>query len=470
VNPLSLQEVRQAVSGKALSAFRGDEQVRSVNTDSRQSKPGSVFVALKGDRFDGHDHLPGAAAGGSVAAIVDREPSVDLPNMKFIQVPDTRVALGRLATHVRSLMPKCRVIAVAGSNGKTSTKHLVQAALSCRLTGSISPKSYNNDIGVPLTIFEADPNQDYLVLEIGTNHRGEIRTLTNIARPDIAVITNCGAEHLEGLGDLRGVRQENASIIEGLNPNGLLVINGDDADLKQAVRQYPGRIVTFGFDPTNDVWADDVQIQDNGTSFRLNGRSTRVFVPMIGRHNALNALAAIAVAKRFVLPEDEMILSLGQSSRPEMRMQRTDTPFLTLLNDAYNANPSSMTAGLTTLIDLETDGRRVAIVGDMKELGEHSERYHREIGRLVAEHRKSIDLLITVGKEAKFIATEAVAAKFPKARVKSYEDAARALPLTKLIRERDLILIKGSRSMRLETLVDPLTTLTVAGDAVEAVV
>lgn len=470
MNPLSLQEVRQAVSGKALSAIRGDEQVRSVSTDSRQSKPGSVFVALKGDRFDGHDHLPGAAAGGSVAAIVDREPAVDLPNMKFIQVPDTRAALGKLATHVRSLMRKCRVIAVAGSNGKTSTKHLVQAALSCKLTGSISPKSYNNDIGVPLTIFEADPNQDYLVLEIGTNHRGEIRTLTNIARPDIAVITNCGAEHLEGLGDLRGVRQENASIIEGLNPNGLLVINGDDPDLKQAVRQYAGRIVTFGFQPTNDVWADDVQIQDNGTSFRLNGRSTRVFVPMIGRHNALNALAAIAVAKRFVLPEEEMILSLGQSSRPEMRMQRTDTPFLTLLNDAYNANPSSVTAGIGTLVDLESNGRRVAVLGDMKELGEHSERYHREIGRLVAQYRKEIDLLITVGREAKFIASEAVAAKFPKARVRSYEDVSRALPLTKLIREGDLILLKGSRSMRLETLVDPLVRLGVQSDAVEAAV
>ena len=147
MNPLSLQEIRQAVSGKALSAFRGDEQVRSVSTDSRQPKPGSVFVALKGERFDAHEYLPQAAAGGSVAVIVDREPDVDLPNMKFIQVPDTRIALGRLATHVRGLMRKCRVIAVAGSNGKTTTKHLVQAALSCKLAGSISPKSFNNDVG-----------------------------------------------------------------------------------------------------------------------------------------------------------------------------------------------------------------------------------------------------------------------------------------------------------------------------------
>ena len=470
MNPLSLQEIRQAVSGKALSAFRGDEQVRSVSTDSRQPKPGSVFVALKGERFDAHEYLPQAAAGGSVAAIVDREPDVDLPNMKFIQVPDTRIALGRLATHVRGLMRKCRVIAVAGSNGKTTTKHLVQAALSCKLAGSISPKSFNNDVGVPITIFDADPNQDYLVLEIGTNHRGEIRTLANIARPDIAVITNCGAEHLEGLGDLRGVRQENASIIEGMSSTGLLVIHGDDQELRSAVRHFPGRIVTFGFEPTNDVWAEDVQVHDTGTSFRLNGRSTRVFVPMIGRHNALNALAAIAVAKRFVLPEDEMILSLGQSSRPEMRMQRTDTPFLTLLNDAYNANPSSMLAGLNTLVDLESEGRRVAILGDMKELGDHSERYHREIGRKVAEWRANIDLLITIGREAKFIAMDALSHKFPKSRVRSYEDVSRALPLIKLIREHDLILLKGSRSMRLETLVDPLKKLFAVRDAAEAVV
>src|SRR5579863_6500175 len=247
MKPLSIRQVRQVVGGKALSAIPADApRVQAVCTDTRRMERGSLFIALRGDHHNAHKFLPDAAAGGAVAALVEQPPPQSLPNVLLIEVTDTRAAMGKLANHCRKEM-KAKVIAVAGSNGKTSTKHLIDAALCGKLRGSISPKSWNNDIGVPLTIFPADPLQDYLVLEMGTNHHGEIRPLSEMAAPDVAVITNCGADHLEFLDDLMGVRRENAGIISGLNPKGLLVVNGDDPDLLAAVRDYSGQIITFGF-------------------------------------------------------------------------------------------------------------------------------------------------------------------------------------------------------------------------------
>lgn len=460
MNRLPLAQILQALGGKALFNRTTDTtQVRSVSTDSRFIEPGAIFFAIRGETMDGHEFLSDAASKGAVAAVVDHEPTIDLPNIKFITVPDTRKALGKLATYIRRQYGVCKVIAVAGSNGKTSTKHLISAALSCRLRGSISPKSFNNDIGVPLTIFPADPNQDYLVLEMGTNNPGEIRTLTNMAKPDMAVITNCSAEHLQGLGDLMGVRRENASIIDGIREGGLLVVNGDDRQLLEAVAGYKGRVVTFGFLPSNDVFGTDVQVHEDGTSFRLNNRSTRVFVPMIGRHNALNALAAIAVAKRFGLPEDEVIASLVTSSKPEMRMQRIDARGITILNDAYNANPASMRAGIETLLDLEPsarNGRRVAVLGDMRELGVTSERYHREIGQMIASFKHEIDHVFCVGECSKWIVDDAIAHGFGSP-IERFTDATSAAKIVaKKIKRGDLVLVKGSRGMRLEHIVDEM--------------
>jgi UDP-N-acetylmuramoyl-tripeptide--D-alanyl-D-alanine ligase len=464
MNPITLQQVKQATNGRPLFALRTDTttQVRSVTTDSRMMEPGSLFVALRGENFNGHDFLKQAAAGGAVAAIVDHEPAVDLPNLKFFVVEDTRKALGQLATFVRRQMAVCKVVGVAGSNGKTSTKHLISAALSCRLRGSVSPKSFNNDIGVPLTIFPADPNQDYLVLEMGTNHPGEIRNLTNMARPDVGVITNCSAEHLEFLGDLLGVRRENASLCEGIRPGGLLVVNGDDPELLEAVRNFDGKVIRFGFLPNNDLFATDVQLHDNGTSFRLNNRPTRVFVPMLGKHSASNALAAIAVARRFGLPEEEVIASLASSSKPEMRMQRVELGKLTLINDAYNANPASMKAAIETLATLlppdERYGRRIAVLGDMRELGASSDRYHREVGQYVASHKRSIDALICVGEKAELIAQGAIAQGMEPDRVAHFAEASEAIPqVTSLVTKGDLVLVKASRGMRLERVAEAIS-------------
>jgi UDP-N-acetylmuramoyl-tripeptide--D-alanyl-D-alanine ligase len=455
MKPIRIQEVRQAVSGKLLSVLPDDAPaVTAVCTDTRHMAPSSLFVALRGERFDANEFLPQAAAGGAVAAIIERAPATVIPGLHLIVVPDARIAMGKLAAHVRKGL-KGKVIAVAGSNGKTSTKHLVHAALRGKLKGSISPKSYNNDIGVPLTIFPANPLEDYLVLEMGTNHPGELEPLSKMARPDVAVITNCGAEHLEGLGDLAGVRRENATVTAGLDPKGLLVVNGDDSELLAAVRDYPGQRVTFGFKDTNDLFATDVRCEEAGVRFRLNGSRREVFVPQLGRHTAANALAAIAVGRKLRVAEEQIVESLARADGADMRLQLRKANGLSILNDAYNANPNSMKAAIETATALPHGGRRVAVLGDMRELGATSEHYHREVGD--AAGRAGFALLACVGADARWIADAAEAAGMPRDAVLRFSDAAEAAArLPAVIRPGDLVLVKASRGIRLETVANAL--------------
>jgi UDP-N-acetylmuramoyl-tripeptide--D-alanyl-D-alanine ligase len=450
MKPLSIRQIRQVVGGKALSPIPADApMVQAVCTDTRRMERGSLFIALRGENHNAHEFLPQAAAGGAVAALVETPPDQSLPNVLLVEVPDTKVAMGKLANYCRKDM-RAKVVAVAGSNGKTSTKHLIDAALCGKLRGSVSPKSWNNDIGVPLTIFPADPQQDYLVLEVGTNHHGEIRVLSDMAAPDIAVITNCGADHLEFLDDLMGVRRENATIISGLNPKGLLVVNGDDPDLLAAVKDYPGQKITFGFKDTNDLFATDIRCDDTGTRFSLNNSRREVFVPMLGAHSACNTLAAIAVARKLGVAEDLIISSLAVARGPEMRLEWEPAGNIRLLNDAYNANPNSMKAALDTVAVLPTNSRRIVVLGDMKELGQSSERYHREIGQFVAA-AKAFDHLVCVGPQAALIADSAVASGFSAENVSRYDESRSAsLAVPSLLRDGDLVLLKGSRSVHLE--------------------
>jgi UDP-N-acetylmuramoyl-tripeptide--D-alanyl-D-alanine ligase len=451
MQPLTIQEIREAVDGKIIGEASTESPiVCSVCTDTRHMERSSLFVPIRGEIHDAHRFLPDAAARGAVAALVDHVPQTPMDNVVLIQVADTRKALGRLARAVRQAM-RSKVVAVAGSNGKTSTKHLIDAALKGRFRGSISPKSYNNDIGVPLTIFPADPKGDYLVLEIGTNHPGEILPLAEMASPDIAVITNCGAEHLEGLQDLNGVRRENAMIVAGLNPRGLLVVNGDDPDLLRAVSNYPGRRVTFGFEPDNDLVAGDIVCSERGTEFSVNGDEMRVFVPLLGRHTACNALAAIAVARALAVPDETILDGLLRARGPDMRLELTLVGDVKVLNDAYNANPNSMKAAIQTLAALPGNGRRVAVLGEMRELGAQSERYHREIGAFAAE-TGNIDLLICVGPAGGWIADAAIDAGLPPAAIHRFADsAAAAHGIGILLLPEDLILLKASRGVHLET-------------------
>lgn len=448
MKPITLQQLRQITGGRALSPLPAvSPELTAVSHDTRTLAPGSLYVAIRGENHDGHAFLSDAAGKGAIAALVEEEPSIKLPNLHLIQVPSTRIALGKLARFVRQNMT-AKIIAIGGSNGKTGTKNLLDSVLSDRLRGSMSPRSFNNEIGVPMAIFPADENQDYLVLELGTNHHGEIRVLTNIALPDIAVITNCSAEHLEGLDDLMGVRREEASIIEGLNPKGLLVVNGDDGELLNAVASYPGKRITFGLGEHNDLFATDITCGFDGVHFKLNGRRD-VRIPLLGRHVAVNALAAIAVARRLGLSEESIIEGLGHARGPDMRLQLQRVAGVTLINDAYNANPASMQAAIETLVALPGEGRRVVVLGDMRELGRSAERYHREMGHFVAG--QDVDAIICVGEMAGLIAAEARQANFPADRVWQFANTELASKsIGALLREGDTVLLKASRYMKLE--------------------
>ncbi len=453
MKPLTIQQICQITLGKVLTPIPDNASlVETICTDSRTMEPRSLFVAVKGDTHDGHDKLKQAAAGGAVAALVENAPSSPPLNLYLIQVPHTRRAMGMLATHMRQTL-KSTVIVIGGSNGKTSTKYLLHSVLKTKLKGSISPKSFNNDIGVPLAIFPANPLDDYLVLEIGTNHPGEVQTLSELAQPNIAIITSIGAEHLEGLGDLDGVRKEEASIIAGLDPAGTLIVNGDDQKLLSLISSFPGTTITFGLEDHNDLRAGDIQCTEDGVAFTLNDCDERIFIPQLGKHVASNALAVIAAARQMRMNDEAIIDALSRAHAPEMRLQIEKVRGLTLINDTYNANPASTRAALETLAALPADKRRIAILGDMRELGLQTERYHKETGTFAAH--SNLDVLICVGQNAKLIAEAAEEAGMPKQNIQQFADspaAARSVPKT--LKKGDLVLFKASRTVQLETVVN----------------
>jgi UDP-N-acetylmuramoyl-tripeptide--D-alanyl-D-alanine ligase len=456
MKPINLPELRRIV-GATNTVGPGSESANivAVCTDTRKMTAQSLFVALRGAHFDGHEFLEQAAAGGAVAVLIDRMPSSMPGNLQSVLVPDARAAMGTLARFVRRQL-RAKVIAVAGSNGKTSTKCLIDAVLRVRFSGSVSPRSFNNEIGVPLTIFPADPSQDYLVLELGTNHAGEIRNLSQIAAPDIAVITNCAEEHLEGLSDLEGVRRENASLVEGLAPDGQLIANGDDADLVRIISEKKQKRVLFGFGPTNDLVAQEIDCDQRGTTFSLAPDGPHAFVPMLGKHTAANALAAIAVGRAMGLADRQIIAGLKTAHGPEMRLQLRKIAGIRVLNDAYNANPPSMRAAIELLSSLPTRGRRVAILGDMLELGEHCAEAHARIGRTLARDFPP-DLLICVGTHAHAIAQAATVDGFPSSQIMHFSGVAVAPSIASLLVPGDLVLLKGSRAIGLEAVEQAIT-------------
>ncbi len=446
-----LAEVRAIVGGRAREL--PDRTVERVCTDTRHVRPGDLFVAIVGERFDPHAML--GQVSDAAAAIVSRVPDNAPPGLPLIVVADTRRALGDLGLHHRRALTNTTVIAVAGSNGKTGTKRLIHAALSGHLTGSASPKSFNNDLGVPLTLLPAKRGDDYVIVEIGTNAPGEVARLSEIAEPDIAIITSIGEEHLEGLVDLDGVRAENAAIVGGMRRDGLLVVNGDDAGLVARCNAFAGKKVRFGRGPRNNLFARKVETDFTGTRFHLNGGRTIVRVPLIGEHNATNALAAVAVARRLGVPEEAMLAGLAACEAPPMRMQPIEARGVRLLHDAYNANPHSMRAALRTLAALPHEGRRVAILGDMLELGAAADDYHREIGRLVVEC--GVERLVTVGPEAATLAAAAVRAGLASSEAWCFASVCEAgMAMSHLVGTGDLVLLKASRGVRLEGVADAI--------------
>ena len=454
---LTLDQIARATGGRLLgnpaTVVSGD-----VVTDSRRVQPGSLFVALRGARVDGHEYLAAAAEAGAVAALVTRE--VATAPIAQIEVADTTTALGALARHVlATLRDQARpplVVAVTGSVGKTSTKDLLAALL--EHTGPvIAPRgSYNNEVGLPLTVLRAGTDTAVLVLEMGADAPGNLTYLTSIAQPDLAVVLAVGRAHLGGFGDLDAVARAKSELVQNLRPEGTALLNADDARVAAMTRVVSGaRTVLFGRDPRAEVRATDVSTDAQGRArftMHLDGRPWPVQLALYGEHQVTNALAAAAVAHQVGVAPEQIVTGLGSAfarSPHRMDVHRTGSG-ITIIDDAYNANPDSMRAALRALRQLSrtTGGRAVAVLGPMRELGPDSTAEHEGVGGFAAT--LGIDRLVAVEGEARPLATGALAAGMARSAVDRASGVPEAVAmLRRYLRAEDVVLVKASNGEQL---------------------
>jgi len=454
---LSISEVARIV-GSGLAAGIGTS-VTGVSTDTRTIREGDCFFAITGGNFDGHNYVHEAFAKGAACAVVARSvESTGVTGKPVLIVKDTIQALGDLAGAYRR-MSGFKVVALTGSVGKTTTRQIVHHVLGRSFRVHQAQKSFNNNIGLPLTLLGAEPDTQIVVAELGANHPGEIVPLTRIARPDVALVTNAHPAHLAGFGDLATIVREKLSIAEGLSQEGTLIVNGDIEPLVVACRQRGRPFRTFGKSPGVDYRAENVACEALHGTFTIDG--TPIRVPLPGPGNVENALAAWAVCTQFGVTLDTFAQALANLPAVAMRAQAMKIGTLTVLNDCYNANPASMKNALAMLRNLRPDGdatrgrRLVFICGAMAELGSQTEALHAELGRAVAE--AGVDLLVTVGTPARTTAQAARQTARRDLQARRFDDTASLCNhLQEFIQEDDIILVKGSRTARLEQVVDTL--------------
>lgn len=458
-----LNEAIRAVDGFSPVDLR-PASIRGVSTDSRTTRAGELFFALRGPNFDGHQFVPQAFARQAVAAIVDRqcvhavrqaltEAGQPEPATPLIAVQNPLTALGRLAAAHRKLLA-AQVIAVAGSNGKTTTKELIHHLLSARFTGRCSPKSFNNAIGVPLTLLSAEGGDDYLVVEIGTNRPGEIAALASLVQPDVAVITTIGEEHLEHLGDLAGVAAEECALLQHVRPGGFAAVNIDAPEVQPYLGSAQRTTLTFGCSDAADLRITSHDVEGAGLRFTLNNRFVHR-LPVAGRHNAVNATAAIAVARRRGMDHAEIAARLETFVAPPMRNELHVTQGVTVLNDAYNANPQSALAAIETFESMPCTGRRIVVFGEMRELGRGSDAQHRRIAERL--RTAAVDVVFLVGAAADWMHDTLASPGLFGPRVEAcadVDDCGRRLQET--VRAGDAVLLKASRAVELERVAEQL--------------
>ncbi len=446
-------------TGAELAQGDPSARIERVVVDSRTARPGDLFVALEGERFDGHDFVEAAARSGVTAVLVASGKQLpDGVGCGVLAVADTRPALGRLAARYRSEFT-ARVVAVAGSNGKTTTKELLASVVKQRFSAHWSPASYNNEVGVPLTLLGLEAKHEVAVVEAGTNHPGELGHLLGMIRPDWGVLTGIGREHLAYFGDLEGVVAEESELALCLSESGLLFVLGDDPASAVMAGRTGARVVRVGLGQANEWRVTETRFEEGGMFFQVEtGRSGfggGYRVNLVGRHQVLNAVLAMAVGAELGMERGEVERGLSACVAAPRRMQLWEEQGIRVLDDSYNANADSTLAALQTLMELKCQGRRVAVLGDMAELGEQSATAHEEVGRRAAE--LGVDQLIAVGSMATVMGAAARAAGLNRVvELASPEAAAHAV--RRLVRRGDLVLVKASRSTRLEEVSEALRT------------
>ena len=448
--PRTLQYVADACGGRLLHGAPGS-MVAGVSTDSRRVAAGDLFVALSGERHDAHRFLDEVAAAGAAAAVAElsRLPA-GWRALPVVAVEGTRGALGRLAARYRQDF-QLPVAAVAGSNGKTTTKELIAGVLRARWVTLASEASFNNDVGVPLTLLRLAAEHQAAVLEVGTNHPGELEPLVRMIRPDYGVIPSIGREHLEFFGDVAGVVEEEGWLAELLPATGCLLVNGDNPHMGPILARTRARVVRAGMGAGNDWRATEISISDRGTTFRVvapREEFSGVYqLRLHGRHQVINALLALALGAELGLTREQLGRGLAGCTPPSMRLQLWEAHGVRVLDDAYNANADSMLAALQTLEDFPCAGRKFAVLGDMAELGAQIEAAHAEVGRRAAA--AGLAELLAVGRMAGVTVRAAAAAGFAGGREFAGAEAAGGA-LRGLVRPGDVVLLKASRSSRIE--------------------
>ncbi len=435
-------------------------EIKGISIDSRTIREGDLFIAIRGDRFDGHDFVAEALKKGACGALVERS----MLEAKYatlggvanvVPVEDTVFALQELAMMRRKkfFIP---VVGITGSNGKTTTKEMLASILAKRGPVLKNEGNLNNHIGVPLTLFRLNSEHRSAVIEMGMSGLGEIEVLTHIAMPTVGVITNIGPAHLEFLRDTDTVARAKAELLAGLRGDGTAVLNADDRYYERLRAYFAGPLLSFGVNNPASVTAADIRTGGEGTFFtlRFGDRSAPVLLRTLGTHNVSNALAAAAAAFAVGLSIDDVREGLEAFRPVAMRSELKEKRGVTIVADYYNANPASMQAALEMLATLRKGtGRLIAVLGDMLELGETGPARHREIGRNAA--RLGIDHVITVGPLAEQIAAEAAASGMPKARAVHAGTTGRAAELLReLAKPGDTVLIKGSRGMKMESILE----------------
>ena len=457
---IELEDVLTGTGGALYTAVGDPIAFGQVRIDSRAITPGDLFVAIRGEVHDGHRFVPAAAAQGATAAIVARgraaEFAAAMPALILIEVEDTLIALGALAEHWRRKFP-IPIIGITGSVGKSSTKELTAGLLGTRLSVLKSPKSYNNEFGLPLSVLLIGPKTDVAVLEMGTFGPSELSSLAAIAHPTIGVVTNVGHTHLERMGSQDGIARSKGELIAALPSDGTAILNGDDPRVSAMAALTTARALTYGYGDACDLRASGLVDHGlAGLSFTLHwqGEQRRLdHAPLLGSHSVYTALAAAAVSLTLDLSFDEVVAGLQLPHDATRLLVVPGINGSTIIDDSYNAAPVSALAALGILAQTPAQ-RRLAVLGDMLELGSYEEEAHRIVGREVA---RVADGLLTIGPRARIIAAEAIANGLAPGQIAQFERKEDVVvALTAALRDGDAVLIKGSRGLALEDVIAAL--------------
>ena len=460
---LTIEEVLKATGGKLLQG-KGNLLFQGVSTDSRTVAEGELFVALKGPRFDGHHYAVEALAKKAGGVLIEEDQVGDIRwngyrSRAVIAVKDTLSALGDMARDWRRKYGT-PVVALTGSNGKTTTKEMIAACLGTTFPILKTEGNLNNLIGVPLTLLTLTEKERVVILEMGMNVPGEIRRLAEMAEPDVGLITNIQKVHLEGMGSLERLKEEKGELFRKMRRDGTILVNQDDPRVIELARDYPGQKITFGIEHPAEVMAKEIRLRGaEGTSFTLilEEEAMEIHLRLLGKQFVPNALCAMAIACLFGVEVKQAKEAIESLQPFPMRMEVVSLKGgKTLINDAYNANPYSMELALETLSEVKGKGRAIAVLGDMLELGSFTKEAHEQLGEKVSE--LSIDFLLALGEEAPIVVESAIRHGFPMERAKVMESYSEAVfQLRQMIQSGDWILVKGSRRMGMERIAESLT-------------